>query len=213
MVNPLRGFISENRRLFERFDDEGEGIELYEPQSIQSMVRTVLEILLGKTVRVTSGGDTIVVNKQSAEAFFERNANKFSGAILSGMSLPDKLFRLVELSRSSFIGLPRGLLEEYARGGVEGQKMVVGLVPQFMALIDSLEQNHGFSLPKLRELIFTRSETGYLEFDRDELFAKILEENVDRVGELSATSGRPVVRRLADLLMSQLKSQGREKNG
>jgi hypothetical protein len=213
MVNPLRGFISENRRLFERFDDEGEGIELYEPQSIQSMVRTVLEILLGKTVRVTSGGDTIVVNKQSAEAFFERNANKFSGAILSGMSLPDKLFRLVELSRSSFIGLPRGLLEEYARGGAEGKKMVVGLVPQFMALIDSLEQNHGFSLPKLRELIFTRSETGYLEFDRDELFAKILEENVERVGELSATSGRPVVRRLAALLMSQLKSQGREKNG
>lgn len=210
MVNPLRGFISQNRRLFESLDDEGEGIELYEPQSVRSVVGTVLEILLGKTIRVTSGGDTIVINKQSAEAFFERNASKFSGAILVGMSLPDKLLRLVELSRSSFIGLPRGLLEEYARGGDEGRRMVVGLVPQFMALIDTLEQNHGFSLPKLRELIFTQSETGYLEFDRDELFEKILEENGERVGKLSAVSGRPVVRRLAALLMDRLK--GRERS-
>jgi hypothetical protein len=209
MVNPLRGFISENRRLFEHFDDEGEGIELYEPESIPSLLHSVLEALLGRTVRVTSGGDTIIINRQSAEDFFERNASKFAGAIQAGMTLQDKLLRIVELSTSSFIGLPRGLLEEYARGGAEGKRLVVGLVPQFMALIDSLEQNHGFSLPRLRELIFTFPKAEYLEFDRDELFSKILEENVERIGKLDASSGRPEVRRLAALLMARLQNPRR----
>ena len=211
MVNPLRGFISERHRLFKDLDEEGEGIELYEPRSARSLIRSVLEMLLGRTVQVSSGGDALLINKQSAEAFFERNSSKFAGAIKSGMTLQEKLLKLVELSRFSFIGLPRGLLEEHARGGTEGKKLVVGLASQFTALIDSLEQNHGFTLTKLRAWIFSFPETEYLELNREEFFSKILEENDQRAGLLSASSGRPEVCRLAALLMNQLNDRSRKK--
>ena len=211
MVNPLRGFISENRRLFKTLDDEGAGIEVYTPRSVRSLVRIVSEVLLGRTVHVTSCGDTVLVNKQDVEAFLERNASKFAGAFEAWMSPSEKLLRIVEMTKSSLSGLPRGLLEEYAQGGVEGKKLVVGLAPQFVALIDSLEQNHGFQLTKLRAHIFSFSEDKYLEFDRDELFSKIVEENASRIGKLSATSGRPEICRLVDQLMIRLNVLGRKK--
>ena len=220
MVNPLWGF-SEKGRLFSSFDEEGTGIELYEQKSIRSVLHNVLERLLGRTVRVTFCGDAILMNKRSAEAFFERNANKFAGTIQEGMTLQEKLLRLVSLpatplrglpiSTTPLRGLPRGLLEEYAQGGVEGKKLVVGLVRQFMTLIDSLEQNHGFELTELRELIFSFPESTYLTFDRDEFFSKILEENAQRIDKLSAASGRPEVCRLASLLIGRLNDLSRKK--
>ena len=211
MVNPLWGF-SEKGRLFSGFDQEGDGIELYEQKSVRSFLHNILERLLGRTVRVTLGGDAVLVNKRSAESFFERNANRLVGTVQEGMTLQEKLLRLVNLPATPLRGLPRGLLEEQAQGGAEGKKLVFGHIDQFMALIDSLEQSHGFELTKLRAHIFSSSESACLSFDREELFSRILEENAQRVDGLSADSGRPEVCRLASLLIDRLKRSPVEKN-
>jgi hypothetical protein len=211
MVNPLRGFISESRSLFRDFDDEGDGIEVYESRSIRSLAHVLSDTILGRTAQVSSGGDAFLVNKRSAEEFLERNAHKFSGAVEEGMTLQEKLFRIAKLPTSTLIGLPKGLLEEHARGGAEGKRLVVGPLPQFMTLLDLLEQDHGLTLTRLRAHIFSLQGDKYLEFDRDEFFSKIVEENAQWVGKLSAVSSRPEISRVVDQLRDRLNVLGRKK--
>jgi len=208
MVNPLRGFISQDHRLFEDIDEEGEGITLYEKTGVKSFLETIVDVIRGRTESVTIGGDTVVVDRASAEAFFDRNADRFQGVLHEGMTMQEKLLRILGLKERekagfNFAGLPRGLFEETAFGGEEGKKLVIGLVQQFLSLIDALESN-GFELPQLRDMIFQSREKGYLQFDREDFFTEILEENKHRLPELGASSGRPEIRKLSELLIIRL---------
>ncbi len=213
MVNPLRGFISHGH-LFEDMDEEGDGIDLYERMGVKSFIRTVLDVLRGRAEPVTIAGDTLTVDRYSAEAFFDRNADRLQGILSEGMTLQEKLLRLYwvkarESSGFNFSGLPRGLFEEFASGGEEGKKMVIGLVQQFLALIDALESN-GFALPQLRDMVFQSQERGYLQLDREDFFTQILEENRNRLSELNISSTRPEIRKLAELLIERLRSESSE---
>lgn len=206
-MNPLRGFISHGH-LFVDLDTEGEGIALYQPSGVRSLVQTVLEVIRGRAEPVTVGGETVTVDRVSAEAFFNRNADRFQGILQEGMSIQDKLVRLCglrqrELAGFNFSGLPRGLFEEFATGGEEGKKMVIGLVQQFEALFDALE-NNGFQIPQLRDMVFQSKEKGYLTFDREDFFIQILEENRHRISELIFSVGRPEIRKLAEYLIKRL---------
>jgi len=214
MVNPLRGFISQDHHLFGDIDEEGEGIELYEKTGVRSLVERLIDIVRGRAESVTIGGDTVMVDKISAEAFFDRNADRFQGILHEGMTLQEKLLRLLGLKERektgfNFAGLPRGLFEEVAFGGEEGKKLVIGLVQQFLSLIDALEGN-GFELPILRDMIFQSKERGYLQFDREDFFTQILEENRDRLSDLTSSSGRPEIRKLSELLIGRLGSRGKD---
>jgi hypothetical protein len=214
MVNPLRGFISPNHRLFEDIDEEGEGIELYEKTGVGSFIERIIDKVTGRAESVTIGGDSVMIDRVSAESFFDRNADRFQGVLAEGMTLQEKLLRLLSLKEReragfNFSGLPRGLFEEYASGGEEGKKMVIGLVQQFLSLIDALERN-GFELPLLRDMIFQSKEKGYLQYDREDFFTQILEENKNRVKELTSSSGRPEVRKLAELLIHRLMPEEHE---
>jgi hypothetical protein len=211
MVNPLRGYISQDHQnlIFLRGDDTSRnGIK------VVSGVWGVVGSLIGSCVSVTIGGDTIRVEKESAEAFFERNADRFQGIIYDWMTVEEKLLRLVELKGSeraeyNLSGLPRGLFEEVAFGGEEGKKMVIGFVQHFLLLIDALERN-GFQLPQLRDMIFQSKEKGYLQFDREDLFTQILEENKDRLSELTAAYGRPEIRKFCELLIHRVQEEDME---
>ena len=214
MVNPLRGFISQDHHLFEDIDVEGEGIELYEATDVRSFIEKIIDIVRGRAESVTIGGDTVTVDKVSAEAFFDRNADRFQTILREGMTLQEKLLRLLgweerERAGFNFAGLPRGLFEEVAFGGEEGKRLVIGLVQQFLTLIDALEGS-GFALPQLRDMIFQSKEKGYLQFDREDFFTEILEENKHRLSELRMSCTRPEIRKLSQLLIERLEAEGRE---
>ena len=203
MANPVRSFISQDHRLFKEEDVKGKtGIALYEGKGIRGMVGRFVDRIRGRLVSVTDCGDTVTVDKKSAEAFFERNAEQFEGILEEGMSVQKKLLLLVKHSKES--GLPRGLFEDEARGGTEGKKLVIGNVRQFLHLIDALEKYNGFRVSHLREQIFQSKETGYIQYDREEFFSLILQENKGRAHELNATSGRVELCRLAQILISRL---------
>lgn len=214
-MNPLRGFITHGR-LFVDLDDEGQGpgIELYQTKGVRSLVQTVLDVIRGRAEPVTVGGETVTVDRVSAEAFFDRNAERFQGVLDEGMDLQEKLIRLCGLKQReaagfNFSGLPRGLFEEFAFPGAEGREKVIGLVQQFLSLIDALEDN-GFQLPQLRDMIFQSQEKGFLQFDRDGFFNQILEENHHRLSELTMSFGRPEIRKLAEFLIHRLEELSQE---
>ena len=217
MVNPLRGFISPGYRLFEEIDEAGNGIGLYRPGGVSSFLATIVDVLLGRAISVTVGGDTVTVDRFSAERFFARNADKFHGILHEGMSVQKKLLRLLNFSQQQkagvyLSGLPRGLFEEVAGGGEEGKKLVIGMVSQFSSLIDALEKNNGFKLSALRERVTESRESGYLRFDREELFALMATENADRLSELNAESGRPEVCKVAALIIARLRACSKSPN-
>jgi hypothetical protein len=207
MVNPLRGFMSQGY-LFEDFDEKGNGIRVYETTGFKSFAQAIVSRMRGRAEPVDICGDTVLVDRASAEEFFERNADLCEGIFRAGMTIQEKLLRLLVLKDRekegyNFSGLPRGIFEECAFGGEEGKKLVIGLVQQFLSLIDGLE-NNGFELPQLRDMIFQSKEKGYLQFDREDFFTQIIEENKDRFLELTTTSGRPEIRKLAELLIERI---------
>lgn len=211
MANPLRDFISSEKHLFKELDSGAEGIGLYETSSVRSFLETILDAFLGKAVRVCVAGDTVVVDRRSAEAFFERNSDRFSGWIEEGMTVKEKVLHLLELSKRGglsvfFVGLPRGLLEEYAKGGDEGRSLVVGTLFQFRRLVDALELHHGFNLPKLRKDLFISKEEGYLQFDRNEFVDRLVEESRERIVSLNDQSGRPELRALVSLIIGKIRT-------
>ena len=209
MVNPLRGFVSQNHRLFEEIDRESKGITIYEEDGVRAFLSKMLDTARGRTESITIGGDTVTINKKSAEDFFRRNGDALQGLIDDQMPFQEKIFRILSFMKenqaSHLTGLPLGLFTESLSGGEEGRKVVMGMVHQFESVLDVLQSNN-FEISSIRAEIHSRGEK-FLRFDREVLFKRIISENTDRVDQLESSSGRPELQKFARLLIYQMKQK------
>jgi len=203
MVNPLRGFISEEGALFASID--GIGIKLHEERELAGLVSKVLDVLLGRIEPITIGGDTLSVDRQSAELFFSRNADHLPGIISKEMPLKEKVLRLLsEMMKESQTGLPLGLFEGVAVGGEEGKQLIIGTVPHFFVLFEALEQN-GFDLTHFRDEITEISPHEFVHFEREDFLDQIAERNSPLFEKLTFDEGIQEVQMFARLLIDRIK--------
>lgn len=199
MVNPLRGFISDEGRLFQSLDSQGEGIDVCEGRGI---LITTFDHIFGRTEEITIAGDVVSLDKKSVEEFFARNEALFEGLELREMTLTQKLLSLLKRNKK----LPRNLVEEEAIGGEEARREVIGVKPDFVRLVKALEKN-AFKVSQLLDLIKEKEKEGFLRFDREEIFRKIIEENKGRLEELQDTVGDEKVRRLTKILIKNIRDK------
>ncbi len=215
MVNPLRGFISSRDRLFEEIDVASEGISIYDGGGINDLLKRVIDSITGRATPITVGGDTVTLDKPSAEEFFQRNSHKFHGLLREGMSLQEKILSLLAFVQESkarhLPGLPMGLLEEYAFGGKEGRQHIVGMLHQFESVLDVLEDNN-FDVTNLRNEL-RQTSAKFVQLDREEFLQRIISANISQSSRLTSTLGRPEVREFAKFLIIQIqkKQSGKEK--
>jgi len=203
MVNPLRGFISEGGYLFASFD--GVGIELHEERGLPGFVSRVLDVLLGRIEPLTIGGDTLSIDKQSAELFFARNSEQLFGVISEEMPIKEKILRLLgELMKEVHSGLPQGLFEGLAIGGDEGKRLIIGTVSHFLILFEALEQN-GFDLSFFRNEMKEFSPQTFVHFEREFFLDRIVEQNSPLLDQLSSNEGVQEVQMFAGLLIDRIK--------
>jgi hypothetical protein len=213
MVNPLRGFISNKARLFEEIDVASEGIAIYDGGRINDLLRRVVDSITGRAAPITVGGDTVTLDRPSAEEFFRRNSHKFQGLLREGMSLQEKVLCLLAFLQESkarhLPGLPMGLLEEYAFGGKEGRQHIVGMLHQFESVLDVLEDNN-FDIASLREEL-RQTSSKFVQLDREEFLQRIISANIAQISRLTSTLGRPEVREFAKFLIIQMRKKQSEK--
>ncbi len=205
MVNPLRGFISEDGRLFASFDKVG--IELHEESGLPGFVSRVLDVILGRIEPITVGGDALFVDRQSAELFFSRNSDRLFGVISEEMPLKEKILRfLSELMKESRTSLPQGLFEGLAVGGKEGKRLIIGMVSHFHVLFDALEQN-GFDLSVFREEMEGAAPHSFVHFERELFLDRIIESNSSLLSQLSFDEGGQEVQMFTQFLIDKIKKK------
>jgi len=196
MVNPLHGFISKEGRLFQEFDSEGKGIDVYRGRGV---LTALFDYVFGKAERVSVAGDVISIDRESAEKFFDRNKDLFKDT--QEMSLKEKLLYLLGRNKK----FPRNVLEEDAVGGEEAKRTLVGEKQQFIRLAQALQKN-AFEVEHLLKLIQEKGE-GFLSIERKVFFSQIVEENKGRLGELTDFIGDDRICRLANLLIRNIRKE------
>jgi hypothetical protein len=195
MVSPLHGFISEDGRLFQNVDKVG--IATCKDKGV---LKEAFDCLLGKTIRVSYAGDTVVVDRKSAENFFLRNKHLLEECEKKGdLSLPQKILFLIERKEK----LPHGILPETAVGGQESKRCVIGSKQRFVSLARALQKN-AFEVERLLEII-RQKEENMVSLEREEVFRHLIEENKSRLGELQSSCGNDTIKALADYLITKIR--------
>jgi len=196
MVNPLRGFIFHDR-LFEEIDNRGIQVQ----KNRENLFARMIDALLGRIEVVTICGDSITVDRASAEDFFLRNASLLKGIISEESSIQEKIVRLYkEMDKRKM--LPHGILAERSQGGEEARRMIIGTSDRFRVLIEALE-NNGFIVESIKATIEEKESDGCIHIEREEFFRAILEENRDNLDQLQA-QGWQEIRKLSQLLINRL---------
>jgi hypothetical protein len=172
-----------------------------------------MDSIIGRATPITVGGDTVTLDRPSAEKFFQRNSQKFHGLLREGMSVQEKIMSLLDFLQESktrhMPGLPMGLLEEYAFGGKEGRQHVVGMLHQFESVLDVLEDNN-FDINSLREEL-RQTKSKFVQLDREEFLERIISANIAQISKLTSTLGRPEVREFANFLIIQMQKKQSKK--
>jgi hypothetical protein len=204
MVNPVRGFIS-NDRLFTEQDVTKHGIRVIpaEGESLEELVERVFAALWGDVFTVDIAGDVVTVDRRSAEDFFKRN--NFEGILPEGMPLAEKVMRLVQEFSKRRSHLPHGMLPQKS---VTDSGQIVGRQQQFHSLVESLTSNR-FNISWLKEQLELQ-EGKYIRVDRDQFFKKMIEENSSQLPFLEA-SGAPEIRTLMLMLIEAIKKANEQK--
>jgi hypothetical protein len=209
MVNPLRGFISKEGSLFKEMDVSSRGISLYNAQGINDLFSRVFDTLAGRTAHITIGGDTVTLDRRSAEAFFERNEHRFHGLVREKMTLKEKILRLLDFTQESktkhLPGLPMGLFEENAFGGKEGRLHIVGMLHQFESVLDVLENNN-FDVSLMRKELQGIS-SKFVQIERDLFLERLVDPNLKRIHQLTSSLGRPELQDFARFLIERIQKR------
>jgi hypothetical protein len=198
-MNPLHAYIV-NDTLFKAVDNKG--IEVKKRNPLAGIVQRIL----GRTVEITIGGEPITVDRESARKFFKNNASRYTGIITDEMGLEEKITTLCSLMRKGqgwCAGLPKGFLGEAEYRDHEGKQFVYGSYTECQMLLNELQQN-GFSCPLLCQELLSKKNERSIQFEKDDLFQKIIQENVGRLADLKSTQSRDEVNLLAKELITRM---------
>lgn len=194
MVNPLYGYISRDGRLFQEIDDVG--IETYRNRGFFDKV---FDFVLGKTLHVSYAGDTVIVDRESAERFFSRNKDLLEEC--GEADLCQKVLFLLNRRER----LPHGVLAENTVGGEEAKSSLIGAKRHFMSLARALQKN-AFEVEHLLKIIHQKEEN-MISLERERVFRHIIEENKSRLDLLQSTCGDDTVKKLAEYLIKQIRQE------
>lgn len=198
-MNPLREFISKGR-LFEGSLNGSKGIAVEKGNALTWLFSSIL----GSSEPITIAGDTIYIDKKSADDFFRTHAPALKTILHDEMNLQEKILRLLKYMKKSLVNLPRGLFENTAIGGVEGRRKVVGTQKQFTQLLSALEhQGFTFKEDGLKRELTSVSSGKYVQFDREAFFDRLIRENTSPLETISTENAREEIKEVIRLLLER----------